>query len=190
MEFAPTFKCFLNWGKCWKKRGECIQVETNPKSYLLSLLSVDWPVHTGNEILTQFFSREEAQIHVQGCTWLLLHTRIEWEPFSHSTRASFDTDPKGLWKIGFIPPIFWASDYQSDSRWEYLHSISLSQSVIPTAAFFRIQRVDISVRLRCHYPEFMLIWWRHQDMTRYLFNLLNGSSSLAPYKRTEMDEIN
>ena len=151
---------------------------------------MDWPVHTGNEILTQFFSREEAQIHVQGCTWLLLHTRIEWEPFSHSTRASFDTDPKGLREIGFIPPIFWASDYQSDSRWEYLHSISLSQNVIPTAAFLRIQRVDISVRLRCHYPEFMLIWWRHQDMTRYLFNLLNGGSSLAPYKRTEMDEVN
>ena len=57
------------------------------------LLSVDWWMQcSGNEILTQF-----REIHVQGCTPLLLH--FNGKPFSHSTRASFDSCAAGIKKV-------------------------------------------------------------------------------------------
>ena len=121
----------------WQKKGANMQLARNPRNYLLSFGSAD--AHWKWDFNSILFKGAGAQIHVQGCTWLVHTFRIEWKPFSHSTRASFDTDPKGLRKIGFIPPIFWAWDYQSDPRWKCLHSIFLSQNVIPPAAFLWIQ---------------------------------------------------
>ena len=113
----------------------------------------------------------------------------------HLTRAS--SDSMGI-IFSFNREFFWHQSFQRFAHkiiflilpifWAFRNGIPYLQCVSPyflfllflqisenktVALFLRLERVVISVR--CRYPEFMLIQWRYQDMSRYLFNLLNGS---------------
>ena len=148
MESVPTAyigvypKIAENVNFWWKKGGRWIYMELETMFIFSLLLSVDWWMHTGNEILTQF-----KKIHVQGCTWLLLHTQ-DWMETIFSFNSRFFWQFPGSKRFAqnwlYPAPIFWASDDQSDSRWEYLHSISCRSKCNSTGSF-SLQRVDISV---------------------------------------------
>ena len=145
-------------------------------------------MHSGNEISTEFFSREARKSMFRAAL--------------DSCNLRFNGNHFLIQPVILLTPILPKvctqnifGSLQSFEHWtmnqiffQLTDAIPYLQCISPyiffccscryqrrkiVALFLRLERVVISVR--CRYPEFMLIQWRYQDMSRYLFNLLNGS---------------
>ena len=143
MEFVPTFSWFNpkiaeNVNFWWKKRGEYKASWKQIRMFIFSLLlPVDWRMH---------WKWDFNAIQGNPCSGLHLTSpaHSDWMETIFSFNKRFFWQLPGSKRFAqnwlYPAPIFWASDAQSDWRWEYLHSVSLSRNVIPAAAFFSISK--------------------------------------------------